>query len=476
MKTVRLILMLLVLVAGIAGFVWLALQPGEVMYRGGVADVTMKPAGAAAAFLLAGLVLMAILTVLKWLWSLPSRIARASADANNRKGLEAMGQAIAAAEAGEMAEAQRTSQKALGYLGEKPAAKLLAAVASSRSGDSATAERLYGELTETAGFEVAARRGLAELQLARGNRSAALAQAEAALSVSKKAQWPGEFLFQQRIASGEWAEALASLDMIERRGGVDGKMLKRRRAAVLAASAHRAEQQAERGPALEMAQQAAKLAPGFAPGVVMAARLSQIAGKDWQAAAVIETAWESNPHPALALAYRDLKPDASREEQGRWVKGLVARNKDHRESHLLQAQVALANREVHEAITHLDAVIAKQPSARALSLRASAARAGGDAAGATRYLELAAAAPRDPDWSDLDPSGAAFDYNDEDWADLVVSFGDTGELIHPRHARGEPARLTAAQTEPTPETTTDPTMPPSPDDPGISPLELLGHD
>jgi HemY protein len=476
MKTIRLILMLLVLIAAAGGFVWLALQPGEIAYRGGAVDVTMKPAAAAAIAVAAAVALMTVLWVLGWLWSLPGRMARASAEASTRKGLEAMGQALAAAEAGEPAEAQRTSQKALGYLGDRPAARLLAAVAAGRSGDSRTAERLFGELTETTGYEVAARRGLAELQLARGNRSAALTQAEAALLVSKKSQWPGEFLFRQRIEQGEWTEALAALDLIEKRGGVDGRILKRRRAAVLTAAAHRAEQQAERSAALEMALQATKLAPGFAPGVVMAARLSHVAGKDWQAAALIETAWESSPHPALALAYRDLKPDVSREEQSRWVKGLVARNKDHRESRLLQAQVALDCREVHEAIGHLDAVIAHQPSARAFSLRAAAARAGGDASGATRYLEQASAAPRDPDWSDLDPEGTAFAYTDADWAELVMSYGETGELVHPRHARGEPVRLTAALPEGSSQPVGDPHAPPRPDDPGISPLELLGRD
>jgi HemY protein len=475
MKIIRLIVILLLIGAAIGGFVWLALQPGEIMYRGGPMDVTMKPAAAAAVGIAGVIALMMVLSLLGWLWSLPSRIAKASAESNTRKGLEAIGQSLAAAEAGESAEAQRTSQKALGYLGDRPAAKLLAAVASGRAGDGATAERLYGELTETAGFEVAARRGLAELQLARGNRSAALTQAEAALNLSKKAGWPAEFLFQQRIAAGEWTQALAALDVLEKRGGIDGKMIKRRRAAVLSAAAHRAEQQAERGPALEMASQAAKLAPGFAPAVVMAARLMAVGGKDWQAAALIEGAWETAPHPALALAYRDLKPNVSREEQAQWVKGLAARNKDHRESHLLLAQAALDNREVHQAIVHLDAVIARQPSARALSLRAAAARAGGDAAGATRYLEQAAAAPRDPDWSDLDPAGDAFAYTDADWAALVVSYGDSATLIHPRHARGEPARLTAAQVE-TPDAASNPVNPPRPDDPGVSPLELLGRD
>jgi HemY protein len=46
-------------------------------------------------------------------------------------------------------------------------------------------------------------------------------------------------------------------------------------------------------------------------------------------------------------------------------------------------------------------------------------------------------APQEPDWSDLDPEGRAFAYQASDWARLVMTFAETGELIHPRHERRE---------------------------------------
>ena len=39
-------------------------------------------------------------------------------------------------------------------------------------------------------------------------------------------------------------------------------------------------------------------------------------------------------------------------------------------------------------------------------------------------------------WSDLDPEGPAFLYDDADWARLVYVYGDAGQLIHPRMERG----------------------------------------
>ena len=46
-------------------------------------------------------------------------------------------------------------------------------------------------------------------------------------------------------------------------------------------------------------------------------------------------------------------------------------------------------------------------------------------------------APHEPDWSDLDPEGRAFAYQSSDWARLVATFAETGELIHPRFERRE---------------------------------------
>ena len=44
-------------------------------------------------------------------------------------------------------------------------------------------------------------------------------------------------------------------------------------------------------------------------------------------------------------------------------------------------------------------------------------------------------AAQEPDWSDLDPEGRAFAYEPADWARLVASYAESGELTHPRHER-----------------------------------------
>ena len=93
---------------------------------------------------------------------------------------------------------------------------------------------------------------------------------------------------------------------------------------------------------------------------------------------------------------------------------------------------------------------------------------GNDPTGRVARLQLrrAATAPRDADWSDLDPSGDSFDYSPQDWRRLVFSFGDTGELIHPRFEAGAPRRnpVAALKTQPSDENTLGAGR--QPDDPG----------
>ncbi len=482
MKLIRLIVLIVLGLAMLAGFVFLASQPGEIVYNDGVKKVSVGP-GVAAAMLMAITILMtATWGVIGWLWSLPGRMKRAQQENARKKCLDTLGLSMAAFESGEISEARRQAQKALGFAPDAASAKFLAAKSAVVAGDGAAGERLYGELTDVAGYGVAARRGLAELALNRGNMAAAISHAEAALQSSKKAPWPAEFLFNRRVLAADWDGALAALDDAEKRGLVGQRTATRRRAVVLAAAAHRAERMMEPAQALELAQRASKFAAGFAPAAVMAARLQAIIGKQWQAAGTLESAWEAAPHPALAIAYKDLKSEETPQTQARWLDGLIRLNPNHRESRILAVEQALLNQDAVTAIQGLEPLLAERPTSRVLALRAAAAKTSGDEAGAREWLAKGANAPREPDWSDLDPDGSAFAYEDADWARLIESYGERGLLIHPRLERSDTERLVApelaALTERTLATGTQGSdaTPLVPDDPGIGAFDGLGAD
>jgi HemY protein len=214
----------------------------------------------------------------------------------------------------------------------------------------------------------------------------------------------------------------------------------RARAALLAALAAQLETSSEpmaRSQAMDSAVEAARLQPGFAPGVVMAARLLTDEGKVGRAAAAIETAWKAAPHPALWLAYRDLKTAETPRERARRLTGLAGQNPTHRESHILKTEAALVAGDASAARGAMSALDAEPMTARIAGLKARVAFASGQPDEARLWLAQGMTAVQEPDWSDLDPEGRAFAYQAADWARLVSTYADRGELIHPRFERRE---------------------------------------
>jgi HemY protein len=204
----------------------------------------------------------------------------------------------------------------------------------------------------------------------------------------------------------------------------------------MAASASKLERERRPDKAADMAQKAFRMSPGFAPAAALAARLLAVEGKTERAESILEEAWENGPHPALAHAYRDLKPGESKADRAARMASLADRRRDHRESKLILADLAIERGDWGAAQTNLDDAYRELPSSRICALFAQVARGKGDENGARTWLTQAAAAPREPDWSDLDPEGSAFLYDDQDWARLVYAYGDAGQLIHPRLERG----------------------------------------
>jgi HemY protein len=311
-----------------------------------------------------------------------------------------------------------------------------------------------------------------------GDRAGAIRHAQSAYGLAKTARWAWRALLEARLEAGDWAAALDLVTGAQERKVVSPVVADRTRAALLAASAASFEvdpQERLRAQALDFAVQAAKLKPDFAPGVVMAARLLAADGKVGKAAGLIESAWKGRPHPALWLAYRDLRTDETPRERAKRLASLVALNADARESRILKVEQALIAGEVSVAREAARTLEAEPLTQRLAGLQARAANAAGAVDEARAWIARGGAAPQEPDWSDLDPEGRAFAYRPEDWTRLVATYGETGDLIHPRLERRERGlsdlpELPAAYIESTPFVRAaegDTAVMPIPDDPGV---------
>jgi HemY protein len=475
MKFLRLFFLILVVLLIVGGFGYLATLDGEISFKSSSTNISTNPAVAAGALLFVTLVMAMLWGLLGWLWALPSKLKQSQAETGRKKALEAYGLSVAAHDSGDFSESRRWAQKALSALPSQPAIKFLAARAALAADDIMAAEKQYSELVETTNYQVVARKGLADIARLKGNFAAVISHADAALQITKTSTWPTEVIFKERINSGDWEGALVAVDEADKRGFVSKKTAARRRSVVLTAAAHRAEKNNNLEKALEYSARAVKQAPNFAPAVVMAARLNAKASKEWAAASTIENAWATDPHPALALAYKDLKTGQSKAAISKWTQGLVKLNPEHRESKILVVEDHIANNNAIGAIAVVEHLIQVRPTSRLLALRAGAALIQADKKGFDDWMQKAAVAPREPDWSDLDPEGSAFAYEDEDWARMVEAFGDSGKLIHPRLERLQSSRLIMADANSTsgaslitaPKPNQETLNPPSADDPGV---------
>lgn len=441
--------------------------------------IEMTAAAAALLTLFSALLFTVLWRGVIWIVEAPRRAARARAEAKRKQAIEALSRGFLAVAAGDGSEARRLAQKSAELAEDAPGlVRVLAAQAAEAAGDRAAAKSAYNAMLGFPEMRLAGLRGLMQAALADGDKLAAVRHAETAYGLARTARWAWRALLESRLEVGDWAAALQLVQGALERKIVSPVVAERSRAALLAASAASLEEAADpkaRAQALDFANQSVKLKPDFAPGVVMAARLLADDGKTAKAGQLIETAWKAQPHPALWLAYRDLKTNETPKARAQRLAALAALRPEARESLILRVEAALIGGDPIAARAAARLLDQEAPTARFAGLMARVAAANGQADEARAWIARGIDAPQEPDWSDLDPEGRAFAYQREDWARLTVSYAETGQLIHPRHERRERTmsdlpEVPSAYVESTPfirAAETGGALMPIPDDPGV---------
>jgi HemY protein len=437
---IRGILILVGVLAVVAAALAIAGEPGRATVEWLGWRVDMTAAAAVFALAVGALVAVAVWRLALWVLESPRRRALAAAEARRRRGLEALGRGFLAAAAGDGSEARRLAQQAADLVEDAPAlVRILAAQAADAAGDDAATQAAYAAMLGFPEMRLAGHRGLMQAALARGDHEAALSHARAAYGLAGASRWAWRALLESRLQDGDWAAALELVDSGLERKIVSPISAARARVALLAASAASLEDASGRGraEALSQASQSARLDPAFTPGVAIAARLFAADGRLTRAADLIEQGWKARPHPALFLLWRDLRTAETPKARAERLGELAALNPDDRQSRYLLAEQALLRRDPTAARAAAEPLGEAQASGRLCGLMARIAFAQGQADEARAWISRGRAAPEEPDWTDIDPDGRAFPYAPTDWARLVSSYAETGELIHPRLERRE---------------------------------------
>ena len=433
MNRIVLFVLILLLFVVAATFAWWALTlPGAVTIPWGEQEISIQSGLAAFLMLVFGGVIAFCWWIVSGLFILPGKIGKSRQVSRTRKANSALTEGLLAAEAGDASTALKLARKAAKHAEDERLQLLLEARAAEAADDWAGAERAWGQLTRLPGGQLAGLRGSATAAAERGDQQTAEARAREALGVKSAADWPFNSLFDLQVSRGDWMKALETLSLGEKRGLISGDSLRRRRAVLHTARAAGLPHERRLEAQKELAE-ALRAAPAFPPAAWHGARQLMTDGKAKSAQTVLETGWKARPHPALAQLSRRLVPQDAPENIAARLRALIQANPTHRESRILEAELAMDAADWTGAIKTLALLVEENPTARLCLLMERALKGYGDTSEADRWGRMAVSASREPDWSDLDPKGMAFDFSQRDWSRLVYAFGDVGDLVHPRY-------------------------------------------
>lgn len=370
------LLLLLVLALG-AGIAWLADRPGGV-----VIDWQGWRIQASIAALVTALVLLVLAGILlQWIWGwLARELPFVGANRHlyrQRRGLNALNQAVIALAAGDAVAAQRLSARARRLLPPQPVTHVLAAQAARLAGDDEAAEAEYKALLDDPAAAFLGVRGLLASAMKAGRRREALRLARQARDTDPKSPWAIRTLFGLQVREATWQEAEETLADARRGKVFDAGQIKRHKCA-LAYCRAREEALAGHGAEAEKLLRAAlRHRKDFVPATAQLARLQLAASDEKKALRTIERGWALAPHPELVEVFEQFDPMERASERYRRFSRLAKRNEASAESRLTLAEKALAAEHYSEAETLVEAVLEGTTPARAYRILAALARARG---------------------------------------------------------------------------------------------------
>lgn len=296
---------------------------------------------------------------LTWLKNWPKRMKMARLAGKKLDADYAVARGMLALAGGLGGEAEVEAQRARKALPKATLPLMLSAQAARLSGDVQGEEKYYRKLVEGVRGEeketdaqLVGLRGLFHLSLSHGAVDDAALHAERALGLTRltknkrRGDWALEGLFQIEAYKGNWREARHLLDKLVKAGGVEKKIVHRRRAVLMLAEAQelaREETAATQTKAIELCQRALRLSPDFVPAYGLVAQLLAHAGqtqrKKW--ARRLEKLWRKHPHPDIAKAYLALYPGRTALQKLTAIQKLTSSNQQTNESRFALAQAAI---------------------------------------------------------------------------------------------------------------------------------------
>lgn len=405
-SVIKIILFIVLVGALTTGAGYLTQLSGGVRVDVGSIEFTLGPLQAA----IAAIVLMlALWLVMKFTGLLVAFIRFLSGDETaltrhfqrnrERKGFEALSDALVALASGEGRVAMAKAQRAERLLQRPDLSNLIVAQAAEMSGERKRAAEVYKALLGDERTRFVALRGLMRQRLAEGDTAAARKLAERAFALKPRHEEVQDVLLRLQALEHDWKGARRTLGAKLRHGQLPRDVYRRRDAVLALAEAREHLAAGRMLEAQEAAIEANRLSPTLVPAAVMAARAYVEQGKPRLATRVILKAWETEPHPDLAAAFAEIVPDETPEARLKRFQTLVRVHPDHPETRMLLAELHIAAGDFPAARRALADLAARTPTARVCALMAAIERGSGAPESVVRgWLARALTAPRGPQW------------------------------------------------------------------------------
>lgn len=402
---------ILLFVAVVTALTWgavelLALEGGATVSAMGY-EVTLNPLQvviALAAFLLLAWVVWKLIkllvAVVHFLNGDDTAISRYFTRNRERRGFDALSEGMLALASGEGRVALAKAQKADRFLNRPELTTVLTAQAAEVAGDRKTAERSYKALLKDNRTRFVGVRGLMKQRLDQGDTDTALKLAEKAFALKPAHDETSTTLLRLQAEREDWTGARKTLQAKHKHGTLPRDVHRRRDAVLALGQAKEIAAEGKTVDAREAAIEANRLSPDLVPAAVMAARGYIEAANPKNAARVIKAAWEKQPHPDLAAAFAEIKPDETPEQRLKRFRALTKIKPDHPESRMLQAELLIAAGDFPAARRALGDLVTSDPTSRSLAIMAAVERGEGASDQIVRgWLARALTAPRGPQWT-----------------------------------------------------------------------------
>jgi HemY protein len=315
----------LILVLG-AGFAWLADHPGSVTIDWN--DVQINASFAIFAFLVAGIVLVALMIQGFWSWTRRELTVNRHVRKQQR-GLEALNNAVLALAKGDAPKARRLTRQADRLLPPQPMTHVIAAQAAQLDGDSAGAEESYKKLQESSTSAFLGVRGLLTQAVDEGRGHAALGLAEEARRLEPNSPWAAHIHFDLLVRNDRFIDALEALKAVKRTKAMDESQENHHHGSLNYLIAAEHELAGRISDAKASAKKALKRRPGFLPTVLLLSRVENTMGKKAQATRALMEAWAVEPSLELLEAYLAGKNMERPRERLTRLEKLASKNPDH---------------------------------------------------------------------------------------------------------------------------------------------------